>query len=155
MPDKSATNSYRHLLGGAFKSGIIFVVLFMIHNRSWGNSLFDFSYLQFLGIASSIILGSGFAHYKHTNEPKMSYTFLKIIFVLLSASILIAGAKFIYFDKSITITVSAARFGGDVALVHDVIVPGLFVGFLYIVSAIWTIWQFVLNDNKTIWDRIF
>ncbi len=88
-----------------------------------------------------MILGSGFAYYKHADGANMSRSFLKIEFVLLAASVLICGAKFIYFGKSVTIPIPHARY-------YYATVPGFIIGPFYLSGAIWIIWQFVLHDNE-------
>ena len=138
-----ADNSYKpediaHILAGAFGSGFAFAILFMMHNYSWGYSVFDFSDLQSMGLISSIIAGAGAVYYKKHNQLQLSWTFFKIDIVLFTSSIFITGTKIIQSKKAVVKHIS---YYGTSAVV---------VGVVYIVSAILLTWLLVIKIDKLI-----
>jgi len=125
-----------HILAGAIGSGLAFASLLMMHNYSWGYSVFDFSDLQIMGLISSVIAGAGVVYYKKRDQLQLSWTFFKIDIVLFTSSIFITGVKIIESKKAV---VKYIHYEGTSAVV---------VGVVYIVAAIWLTWLLVIKVDQ-------
>ena len=125
-----------HILAGAIGSGFAFAVLFMMHNYSYGDPVFDFSDLQIMGLISSIIAGAGAVYYRKRDQLQLSWTFFKIEIVLFTSSIFITGVKIIESKRAV---VKYNHYEGTSAVV---------VGVVYIVAAIWLTWLLMIKVDQ-------
>ena len=128
-------DSIAQLLVGAIGFGMLFAVLFMLYNYSWGESVLNFSNLQIAGIVSSMILGAGITYYNHRNESGKSLNFLKSEIILMAVSIFIVGTKMIYFKVS------------EVKHFYYYGTPAIVVGSIYIITAVSIVWFFVVKKR--------